>query len=92
MDKIKPGDRISVTGVFRCLPSQSSDSNGLFRTVIVATGVQSLVQEKMTPQLSKEDIKSIKKLAGDRGVLDVLGSSVAPSIEGFQTVKKSILL
>jgi len=42
--------------------------------------------------LSEQDIKNIRKLAKEDDVFDVLGSSVAPTIEGHKFVKKSILL
>lgn len=35
VDKLKPGDRVQVSGVFRIVPS----SNGDIRSVLVATGV-----------------------------------------------------
>ena len=42
--------------------------------------------------MSEQDIKNIRKLAKEEDVFDVLGSSVAPTIEGHKFVKKSILL
>ena len=37
-------------------------------------------------------MKNIKKLAKDKDAFNVLGESVAPSIEGHLNVKKAILL
>jgi DNA replicative helicase MCM subunit Mcm2 (Cdc46/Mcm family) len=42
--------------------------------------------------MSEQDIKSIRKLAKDKDIFNVLGESIAPSIEGHLNVKKSILL
>lgn len=92
VDKVKPGDRIQVTGVFRTVAPHSTQSSGVFRTFLVATGVQSLNAEKEKPNLNETDIKNIKKLAKDRDLFDVLGHSVAPSIEGNLQVKKALLL
>ena len=39
VDKIKPGDRVSVQGVFRCLPPHAGSNSGTFRKVLVATGI-----------------------------------------------------
>ena len=89
VDKLKPGDRVQVSGVFRVIHRGQS---GDFRSVLVATGVQSLLAEKEKPSLSEQDIKHIKKLARDKDVFSILGESVAPSIEGHLNVKKSILL
>ena len=43
VDKIKPGDRIQVQGVFRCVPNMGSSTNGIFRNVLIATGINSLL-------------------------------------------------
>lgn len=67
-------------------------TNGIYKTHIVATGVRSLLAEKEKPSMSEQDIKNIKKIAQNKDLFDILGSSVAPSIEGHLVVKKSILL
>jgi hypothetical protein len=36
---VKPGDRIEVTGVFKCISPSSSNGYGNFKNVIVATRV-----------------------------------------------------
>lgn len=93
VDKVKPGDRVEVTGVFRCSASHSGGmTTGVFRNLIVATGISSLNAEKEKPVMSETDIKNIKKLAKDRDLFDILANSVAPSIEGQHPVKKAVLL
>ncbi len=93
VDRAKPGDRVEVTGVFRCTASHSGGvTSGVFRSVIVATGLNSLNLEKEKPNMSEGDIKNIKKLAKDKDLFDILGNSVGPSIEGASIVKKAILL
>ena len=67
-------------------------TRGTFRTQIIASGVISLLAEKQKPSLSEQDIKNIRKLSKEEDVFDVLGASVAPTIEGYKHVKKSILL
>jgi len=39
VDKVKPGDRIEVTGVYRGIPNGGSSTTGVFRTLLVATGI-----------------------------------------------------
>jgi DNA replication licensing factor MCM3 len=58
----------------------------------VATGVQSLLAEKTKPSMSEQDIKNIKKLAKDKDIFNILGESIAPSIEGSLNTKKAVLL
>ena len=93
VDKLKPGDRVEVTGVYRAAPNvHMGVTRGTFKTQIVATGVVNLLAEKEKPVLSETDIANIRKIAKDRGVFDILGNSIAPTIEGHQEVKKAILL
>ena len=67
-------------------------TNGIFSTQIVATGVKSLLEEKQKPNLSEVDIANIRKMANNKEVLDILGRSIAPSIEGNLNVKRGLLL
>lgn len=93
VDKLKPGDRAQVTGIYRAAPNVSNGViRGTFKTHIVATGVQSLMLEKEKPTLSEQDIANFRKLSKDNNVFETLGASIAPSIEGNLSVKKSILL
>jgi DNA replication licensing factor MCM3 len=93
VDKCKPGDRIEVNGVFRCRGSAMNGvTNGIFQTQIVATGLKSLLAEKQKPNLSEHDIKNIREIAKKKDVLDLLGRSIAPTIEGADNVKKGLLL
>jgi DNA replication licensing factor MCM3 len=63
-----------------------------FGTVLVATGVTSLLAEKERPQLNEADIKNIRKISREDKLFDLLGNSVASTIEGNLHVKKAILL
>ena len=89
VDSCKPGDRVQVTGVFRVMHVGTA---GRLRNYLVATGIESLIAEKEKPFMSERDIKEIRKLAKDKDAFNILGESVAPSIEGHSNVKKAILL
>lgn len=54
--------------------------------------MQSLLLDKEKPTLSEQDIRAIRKLSQERDVFNILGESIAPSIEGHLNVKRSILL
>jgi len=92
VDKVKPGDRVQVTGLLRAAAPHGQQTSGIFRTFLVATGVQSLNLEKEKPNLTDLDIKNIKKMAKDMDVFSVMSNSVASTIHGNATVKKAILL
>jgi DNA replication licensing factor MCM3 len=50
VDSLKPGDRVQVAGVFRV---NHRGLSGDFRSVLVATGVKSLLADKQKPQMSE---------------------------------------
>jgi len=52
VDKVKPGDRVEVTGVYKCM-AQSGATSGVFRQVLVATGIKSIALDKERPILSE---------------------------------------
>lgn len=54
--------------------------------------MQGLLLDKEKPTISEQDIKAIRKLSKESDVFNILGESIAPSIEGYLNVKKSILL
>jgi DNA replication licensing factor MCM3 len=80
---------VQVSGVFRVV---HRGFTGDFKNVLVATGLSSLNAEKEKPIMSENDIKIIRKIAKDKDVFNILGESIAPSIEGHLNVKKAILL
>jgi len=88
VDSCKPGDRVQISGVYRVIHSQNTN----FKSVLIATGVDSLLAEKTKPHMSEQDIKNIRKLAKNKDVFNILGESIAPSIEGSLNAKKAILL
>ena len=89
VDCCKPGDRVQVSGVFRVI---HRGFTGDFKNLLVATGVSSINAEKERPVISTSDTNAIKKLSKDKDVFNILGESIAPSIEGHLNVKKAILL
>jgi len=93
VDRVKPGDRVQVTGVFRAKnPGSTGGMSANFGTVLVATGIQSLLLEKERPVLNEMDIKNIRKISKEEKLFDLLGNSVASTIEGNLHVKKALLL
>lgn len=95
VDTTKPGDRVQIVGVYRALGG-GNNNNTSFKTVILANSIYPLharstgvaAQEKLTDQ----DIKNINRLAKDRKIFDTLAHSLAPSIYGFDYIKKAVLL
>ena len=92
VDKVKPGDKIQITGMFKCIATGGTSITGSFKTCIIATSVQSLSQELNVPKLTGDDIREIRKIADSKNVLDILSNSLAPSIYGSDNIKKALVL
>lgn len=92
VDKVKPGDRIQVNGVFKCMSYKGNVNNGTVRTVLIATDVFSLTEDLEQPKLIGSDIKNIKNLSQNKNVFNILANSIAPGIYGHQYIKKALIL
>jgi len=95
VDKIKPGDRIQVVGVYRAMASSASgqaSTSGLFRTAVLVNNIQVLGRDSSRLEFSPEDIREIKSLGKRNNILDILGRSIAPSIHGHDVIKKALAL
>ncbi|KAA0708779.1 Maternal DNA replication licensing factor mcm3 [Triplophysa tibetana] len=61
VDKVKPGDRVQILGVYRCLPAkQGGFTTGTFRTILLANHVK-LMSKEIVPTFSADDVAKIKK-------------------------------
>ena len=91
VDKVKPGDRIQVNGVFKCATYKGSIANPSVRTVLIATGVQNLAKNE-NEEFTGDEIRKIKELAAKKDIFNILANSVAPGIYGNQFIKKALIL
>jgi len=95
VDRVKPGDRVQVVGVYRALTtaaSGQSSTSGLFKTVILVNSVQILGRDVSQLSFSSQDIRAIRSVSKQDNVLSILGRSVAPSIHGHEIIKKALAL
>ncbi|KAL1110515.1 hypothetical protein AAG570_008043 [Ranatra chinensis] len=90
-DKCKPGDRVQIVGLYRCLPSkQGGFTTGVFRTVLIANNI-TLLSKDTKLILSRTDIANCRRLAKRKNIFDLLSRSIAPTIHGHEYVKKAVL-
>jgi len=64
VDRIKPGDRVQVVGVYRALAtavSGQSATSGLFKTVVLVNNVQILGRDASHLTFSTDDVRTIRK-------------------------------
>ena len=96
VDICKPGDRVNIVGIYKVLPASnpSASCSGVFRTLLVAIGVKQLCGEISAPDLTMNDIELIEELVkqSPASLLNLLGTSLAPSIYGHDTIKKALIL
>ncbi len=95
VDRIKPGDRVMVVGVYRALaPSGTghATSSGVFKTVVLVNNVQLLGRDTSQLTFSPQDVRMIKELGTRPDILSILGRSLSPSIHGHAVIKKALAL
>ncbi|KAF9428281.1 MCM DNA helicase complex subunit [Entomortierella beljakovae] len=97
VDKVKPGDRIQVVGVYRTLGARDAKStSSTFKTVILANYISTFAGKAgngiAQPNISATDIENIKRISRKKKVFDILSNSLAPSIYGHEYIKKAVFL
>lgn len=97
VDRVKPGDRVQLVGIFRTLGNRNTNHNSaLFKTLILANNVVLLSSKSgggvATATITDTDIRNINKVAKRKKLLELLSQSLAPSIYGHDYIKKAILL
>ena len=97
VDRVKPGDRIQLVGIFRALGNRGAGSgSSTFPTVVLANNILLLSSKSgggiQQAHITDTDIRNINKVAKHRRVFDLLSQSLAPSIYGHDYVKKAVLL
>ena len=97
VDRVKPGDRIQLVGIYRSLGSRNAgQGSSTFKTLILANNVILLSSKSgggiAQAAITDTDIRNINKISKQRRVFDLLSQSLAPSIYGHDYIKKAILL
>ncbi|KAI9819758.1 MAG: MCM DNA helicase complex subunit [Phylliscum demangeonii] len=97
VDRVKPGDRIQLVGVYRSLGNRNASSgSATFRSLITANHVLLLSSKSgggvAQGAISYGDIRNINRVAKRKNVFELLAQSLAPSIYGHEQLKKAVLL
>ena len=97
VDRVKPGDRIQLVGIYRSLGNRNASSgSSTFRTLILANNVILLSSKSgggiAQANITDTDIRNINKVSKKKNVFELLSQSLAPSIYGHDHIKKAILL
>ncbi len=92
VDKVKPGDRIQVNGIFKCISTMSTTTSGNVRTVLIGTSTQIINNDIQQSEYTGEDLRRIKELSKNKEVFKILADSIAPGIFGHENIKKALVL
>ena len=68
-------------------------TNGIFRTCVIANNVQSIADRGSSNTYDRGEVEMIKEFARDRSQkpFETLARSIAPSIHGFDYIKKAVV-
>ncbi|MEM2089248.1 MAG: minichromosome maintenance protein MCM [Thermoproteota archaeon] len=94
-DRVRPGDRVQITGVVVATPDRHPVKNFQYSTFTLSVEVnyiEALMQELGEVTVSPEEEKKIKEMSNDPWIYQKLVRSIAPSIYGLEEVKEAVLL
>ncbi|MBN2477926.1 minichromosome maintenance protein MCM [Candidatus Micrarchaeota archaeon] len=94
VNSVAPGDNIEVSGVLRLKAPQNMRSKQelVYGRYVDVSYIKSLQKDFEEIEITSEDEKRILELAARPDVENLIYSSVAPAIYGYDEVKKSIAL
>ena len=95
VDKVRPGDRVSVVGVLQSIPDFSQKTPGKLATFHINMNANYVLpeeQELEALEISEEEEQKILELARDPWIHTKIVDSIAPSIYGNKDLKESIAL
>ncbi|XP_061652360.1 DNA replication licensing factor MCM4 [Phyllopteryx taeniolatus] len=104
VDKVQPGDRVNITGIYRAVPMRvnplQSNVKAVYKTHIDAIHFRKTDEKRLhglddeaEQKLFTEDrVRTLKELAAKPDVYERLASALAPSIYEHEDIKKGILL
>jgi len=95
VNSVLPGDRADITGVLRIRPrltSKGKQDKSLFTMFLDAVSIKPKQKEFAELEITPEEEKQIIELSKDPLIFDKLAKSIAPSIYGYEEIKKAIVL
>ncbi|KAJ3265850.1 MCM DNA helicase complex subunit [Chytriomyces hyalinus] len=95
VDKVRPGEEIEVTGIYRNsfdISLNAKQGFPVFATVIEANHISKKEDIFASFKLTEDDHKKIRELARDERIVQRIIKSMAPSIYGHDDIKTAIAL
>jgi replicative DNA helicase Mcm len=93
VDVARPGDRVYIIGVVRTVQSLTLRGRGLrtFNLFVDANHMGVVGKEPEVVQISPEDERRIITLSKDPLIHDKITQSIAPSIYGYEDIKRAVM-
>lgn len=93
VDKARPGDRVIVTGILYAVQERAIEAPlKTSRMYLEAVSIETAGKEPEALQITPEEEKMFKEMAGSPDIHQKLIESIAPSIYGLEHIKKAIML
>ncbi|MPC11434.1 DNA replication licensing factor MCM4 [Portunus trituberculatus] len=103
VDKVQPGDRVTVTGIYRAVPLRLNprvrNLKSVYKTHIDVVHFRKVDTKRLhgqeegeTPRFTPERVEVLQELSKKPDVYERLARSIAPSIYENEDIKKGILL
>lgn len=105
VDKVQPGDRVTITGIYRAMPLRVNprmrNVKSVYKTHIDVVHFRKMDvkrlheaedDESKSSRLPQERVELIQKLAKESDIYERLARAIAPSIYENDDIKKGILL
>jgi len=94
VDTARPGDEVEITGIYTNKFDYTANvKHGfpVFQTIVEANNLKRFGDEEII-ELTDEDKQTIRKLGASKGIAQKIVNSIAPSIYGYEFIKKSLAL
>lgn len=95
VNTVIPGDRIEITGILRIKPRRNSkgrEDKLLYTMLFDAISIQHKQKEFAELEISQDEEETIRQLGKDPAIFDKIAKSIAPSIFGYDEIKKALTL
>jgi replicative DNA helicase Mcm len=94
VNKVAPGDNISVAGILRLKPPMKMRQKQelVYSRYVEVNSVMSLRKDFEELEITREEERRLVELSKDPAIVEIIINSIAPSIYGHSEVKKAIAL
>ena len=95
VNSVIPGDRVDITGILRIRPRRNAkgkEEKTVFTMLFDAVSIKPRQKEFIEIEVTPEEEQKIKELSKDPHIFEKIAKSIAPSIYGYDEIKKALAL